>query len=57
MLARSNSWPSTEGHKNLPLYEDPDYDFVVIAVVRTPGRDGRVHDHNCWPCDHAFALE
>ena len=45
----SNSWPSTEGHKNLLLYEDPDYGFVVNAVVRTPNRDGRVHDHaHAW---------
>jgi predicted metal-dependent enzyme (double-stranded beta helix superfamily) len=43
------SWPSTEGHKNLLLYEDPDYQFVVNAVVRTPGRDGRIHDHaHAW---------
>ena len=41
----SKSWPSTEGHKNLLLYEDPDHQFVVNAVVRTPGRDGRIHDH------------
>lgn len=45
----SKSWPSTEGHKNLLLYEDRDYKFVVNAVVRTPGRDGRVHDHaHAW---------
>jgi len=45
----SKSWPSTEGHKNLLLYEDPDYGFVVNAVVRTPGREGRVHDHaHAW---------
>ena len=43
------NWPSTEGHKNLLLYEDPDYQFVVNAVVRTPGRDGRIHDHaHAW---------
>ena len=41
----SKTWPSTEGHKNLLLYEDPDYGFIVNAVVRTPGREGRVHDH------------
>jgi predicted metal-dependent enzyme (double-stranded beta helix superfamily) len=47
--AHSKSWPSTEGHKNLLLYEDPDYQFVVNAVVRTPGRDGRIHDHaHAW---------
>jgi predicted metal-dependent enzyme (double-stranded beta helix superfamily) len=45
----SKNWPSTEGHKNLLLYEDPDYQFVVNAVVRTPGRDGRIHDHaHAW---------
>lgn len=47
--AHSRNWPSTEGHKNLLLYEDPDYQFVVNAVVRTPGRDGRIHDHaHAW---------
>jgi len=45
----SKTWPSTEGHKNLLLYEDPDYGFIVNAVVRTPGREGRVHDHaHAW---------
>ena len=45
----SKSWPSTEGHKNLLVYEDPDYGFVVNAVVRTPGRSGQVHDHaHAW---------
>src|ERR671923_757979 len=45
----SKNWPSTEGHKNLLLYEDPDYQFVVNAVVRTPGRNGRIHDHaHAW---------
>ena len=49
MREHSRTWPSTEGHKNLLLYEDPDYDFVVNAVVRTPGRDGRIHDHaHAW---------
>ncbi len=49
MLAHCKDWPSTEGHKNLLLYEDPDYGFVVNAVVRTPGRFGSVHDHaHCW---------
>jgi predicted metal-dependent enzyme (double-stranded beta helix superfamily) len=49
MKEHSKQWPSTEGHKNLLLYEDPDYQFVVNAVVRTPGRDGRIHDHaHAW---------
>jgi predicted metal-dependent enzyme (double-stranded beta helix superfamily) len=47
--AHSRDWPSTEGHKNLLLYEDPDYGFAVNAVVRTPGRKGSVHDHaHAW---------
>jgi len=49
LRAHSKTWPSTEGHKNLLLYEDPDHGFVVNAVVRTPGREGRVHDHaHAW---------
>ena len=49
MKEHYRSWPSTEGHKNLLLYEDPDYQFVVNAVVRTPGHDGRIHDHaHAW---------
>lgn len=49
MKEHSKRWPSTEGHKNLLLYEDPDYQFVVNAVVRTPERDGRIHDHaHAW---------
>jgi predicted metal-dependent enzyme (double-stranded beta helix superfamily) len=46
MQAVSRSWPSTEGHKNLLLHTDPDYGFVVNAVVRTPHRKGSVHDHS-----------
>lgn len=47
--ARSTDWPSTEGRKNLRLYVDPDYGFVINAVVRVPGRRGSVHDHaDAW---------
>ena len=47
--AHSANWPSTEGHKNLLLYVDPDYDFVINAVVRVPGRKGSIHDHaDAW---------
>jgi predicted metal-dependent enzyme (double-stranded beta helix superfamily) len=45
LRAHSAHWPSTEGYKNLRLYVDPDYNFVVNAVVRAPGRTGSVHDH------------
>src|SRR5579863_89733 len=49
LKTRSAAWPSTEGRKNLLLYVDPDYAFVVNAVVRVPGRAGSVHDHaDAW---------
>ena len=49
LKGHSKDWPSTEGHKNLLLYVDPDYDFVINAVVRVPGRKGSIHDHaDCW---------
>ena len=49
LKAHSAAWPSTEGRKNLLLYVDPDYAFVVNAVVRVPGRTGSVHDHaDAW---------
>jgi len=49
LKAHSANWPSTEGHKNLLLHVDPDYNFVVNAVVRMPGRTGSVHDHaDAW---------
>jgi len=49
LKAHSAEWPSTEGHKNLLLYVDPDHDFVINAVVRVPGRKGSIHDHaDCW---------
>jgi predicted metal-dependent enzyme (double-stranded beta helix superfamily) len=46
--AHSKSWPITVG-QNLLLYEDPDYHFVVNAVVRPPDYKGGVHDHaDAW---------
>lgn len=45
----SQSWPSTEGRKNLLFYEDPDYGFAINGVVRDPGRKGSIHDHaHAW---------
>jgi predicted metal-dependent enzyme (double-stranded beta helix superfamily) len=45
----SQQWPSTEGHKNLLLYVDPEHHFVINAVVRVPGRKGSIHDHaDAW---------
>src|SRR5437660_8833938 len=49
LRVHSAAWPSTEGYKNLLLYVDPDYHFVINAVVRAPGRTGSVHDHaDAW---------
>jgi predicted metal-dependent enzyme (double-stranded beta helix superfamily) len=49
LKAHSADWPSTEGGKNLLLYVDPHYLFVINAVVRMPGRTGSVHDHaDAW---------
>ena len=49
MIEQCKTWPSTEGHKNLLLYEDSDDDFVVNAIVHTPSRAGRIHDHaHAW---------
>jgi predicted metal-dependent enzyme (double-stranded beta helix superfamily) len=49
LKTHSAAWPSTEGHKNLLLYVDPDHNFVINAVVRMPGRKGSIHDHaDAW---------
>jgi len=49
LKAHSANWPSTEGRKNLRLYVDPEFGFVINAVVRVPGRKGSVHDHaDAW---------
>ena len=49
MHQAAQSWPSTEGRKNLLFYEDPDYGFAINGVVRVPGRKGSIHDHaHAW---------
>jgi predicted metal-dependent enzyme (double-stranded beta helix superfamily) len=30
------------------LYEDPDYHFVITALVHRPGHRGQVHNHQVW---------
>ncbi len=37
-----------EGYGRNLLYKDPDYGFVVIAMVWPAGRGGPPHDHGCW---------
>jgi predicted metal-dependent enzyme (double-stranded beta helix superfamily) len=49
MRRAAQTWPSTEGRKNLLFYEDPEYGFAVNGVVRAPGRKGSIHDHaHAW---------
>ncbi len=47
---KSKSWPSGNDHANrdytnLLFYEDPDYGFVVNALVKDPGEQTPIHDH------------
>jgi predicted metal-dependent enzyme (double-stranded beta helix superfamily) len=49
----AESWPQSlvvEGKPgNLLFYEDPDYGFVINALVKAPRRDSSIHDHgNTW---------
>lgn len=49
VIEHAKTWPSTEGHKNLLFYEDPDHGFIINAVVRPGPRDTPssfdAHDH------------
>lgn len=48
LQAHSRTWPLTVG-QNLLLHEDPDFGFVINAVVRPPNYKGGVHDHaDAW---------
>ena len=42
----AREWQGPDGGGNLVLYEDPQYGFVVNALVKEPrGSRGNVHDH------------
>jgi predicted metal-dependent enzyme (double-stranded beta helix superfamily) len=49
MKRHAQSWPvgGYDGKKvdNLLFYEDPDYGFVVNALIKPPGGRAMVHDH------------
>jgi len=50
LKARAESWPSRNdpaaGHyENLLFYEDPDFGFVINALIKEPGEATPVHDH------------
>ncbi|MGB0632165.1 MAG: hypothetical protein ACPGRZ_15855 [Alphaproteobacteria bacterium] len=47
---RAETWPSrndpAKGHyENLLFYEDPDYGFVLNALIKQPGEATPIHDH------------
>ena len=37
--------PKTNRVQNLLFYEDPDYDFVINALIKKPGGYAMIHDH------------
>jgi len=52
LLKHSKSWPTSpaklglEGkHANLLFYEDPDYGFVINALIKKPSAKTTIHDH------------
>ena len=47
---RAQTWPSRNDpekgyYENLLFYEDPDYGFVLNALIKKPGEDTPIHDH------------
>ena len=47
---RAETWPSRNEpekgyYENLLFYEDPDYGFVLNALIKEPGEDTPIHDH------------
>ena len=47
---RGENWPArndpARGHfENLLFYEDPDYGFVLNALIKEPGESTLIHDH------------
>ena len=57
LRVHSARWPSTEGHKNLLLYVDPQYGFVINGVVRVPGRKGACTTMPMPGCSTACSME
>lgn len=47
---RARTWPSRNDpekgyYENLLFYEDPDYGFVLNALIKEPGEGTPIHDH------------
>ena len=50
LIEHSRTWPSrndpARGHyENLLFYEDPDYGFVINALIKEAGESTPIHDH------------
>lgn len=49
LVARAQDWPETRlpdgGAANLLFYEDPEFGFVLNALIKGPGAETSVHDH------------
>ena len=49
--AHAQNWPvtgynpQTDRVRNLLFYEDPDYNFVINALIKNPGGYAMIHDH------------
>jgi len=49
--AHAQAWPvtgfnpKTDKVSNLLFYEDPDYGFVINALIKNPGGSAMIHDH------------
>ena len=49
--AHAQTWPvtgynpKTDKVSNLLFYEDPDYGFVINALIKNPGGSAMIHDH------------
>ncbi len=50
LIAHSHTWPARNDpargyYENLLFYEDPDYGFVINALIKGAGEDTPIHDH------------
>ena len=51
IISHAKNWPvtgfnpNTNRVQNLLFYEDPDYDFVINALIKKPGGYAMIHDH------------
>jgi predicted metal-dependent enzyme (double-stranded beta helix superfamily) len=50
LKARAETWPSRTNpdagyYENLLFYEDPEYGFVINALIKEPGDETPIHDH------------